>query len=440
MLSRREFLRGLLAAGLVSALPLRAQENASRVVVVGAGVAGLACARKLAREGLRVVVLEGSQHVGGRVRTDRSWGTPLELGAGWIHGPEGNPIAELARQAGARTLAAPDENTVVFSPTGQKLSYPDVDRHRTVILNFLDAASEGRANITARQALEQADPTILKDPVYRYQLASDIEFDYGAPLEKLSALSMDGDDPHYDDDVSLPSGYDQIPKFLARGLTIKQGHKVTAIEHGGDEITVRTAQGPFVADYVVVAVPLGVLKKGVIKFTPTLPQRLVDSVRKIGMGNVNRAILQFEAPFWDPKVPFYGFCTPRLGMYPYFVCNGNILTTFATGAYAYEHEKMTNAEIQARVLEVLRIGFGKKVTRPKRMLVTRWGQDPFTYGCYSYGAFGSSFDDYREFTSPVNEQLFFAGEHTISKYRATVHGAFMSGERAAGQIVKVDNA
>lgn len=440
MLRRREFLRGLLAAGLSSALPLRAEEASSRVLVVGAGMAGLACARKLAREGFQVTVLEGSQHVGGRVWTDRSFGTPLELGAGWIHGPRANPIAELARQAGARTVASPDLSTVVFSPTGQKLDYPEVDRHRDTILEILDRAHEGPANLTARQVLEQANPRILTDPIYRYQLASDIEFDYGAPLDKLSARFMDGGDEHYDEDVFLPDGYDQLPRFLARGLTLKLGHTVTAIEHGGREVLAQTARGAFAADYVVVTVPLGALKKGLIRFAPALPQRLVDSVRKLGMGLVNRVSLQFEAPFWDPKIPFYGFCTPKLGMYPYFVCkpSASVLTTFATGAYAHEHEQMTNAEIQKKVLEVLRIGFGKKVPTPKRMLTTRWGRDPLTYGAYSYGAFGSTIDDYREFTRPVNDQLFFAGEHTIGKYRATVHGAYMSGERAADQIIEVD--
>lgn len=439
---RREFLRALLATALAASVPLRAQE-ASRVVVVGAGVAGLSAARVLAREGFRVTVLEGRQRVGGRVWTDRSLGMPIELGAGWIHGPKGNPITALAREIGAATFATLDSSTTLFAADGKKLSLAESDAELDRINAMLEKFARGSADISVLEAIQRQAPEMLKNPIARYELGSDTEFDYGAPLDKLSALYMDGGDDHYGDDVILPGGYDQIPKYLARGLNIKLGHKVSQIELSRDECRVTTAQGVFPADYVVLAVPLGVLKKGVIRFQPALPQRLVDSVRKIGMGLVNRVSLLFDRPFWDPKVQFYGFQTREMGQYPFHVNartygSKNVLTTFALGSYALEHERLSNAEIQARVLDVLKIGFGSKLPRPTKVLTTRWSQDPFTFGSYSYGALGSTFEDYKQFTHPVNDQLYFAGEHTISKYRATVHGAYLSGKRAAKQIMEAD--
>lgn len=443
LMKRREFLRALLAsAAALAVAPRPRAQGASRVLVVGAGMAGLAAARKLTDEGLEVTVLEGRQRVGGRVWTDRSLGLPVELGAGWIHGPEGNPISELAARAGARTLATPEESFKVFDHNGRPLENARVEAAYDRLERLLSRASEG-SDISVRAALLELDPGALSDPAIRFQLASDTEFDYGAPLEQLSALHADGDDPHYGDDVMFPGGYDQIPNFLARGLTVKPGHKVSAIEMTADEVRVTTGQGVFGCDYVVVAVPLGVLKKGSIKFRPGLPQAKLQAIGRLGMGLVNRVSLLFEQPFWDPKVQFYGFCTPELGMYPYFVnartySSSNVLTTFATGNYALVHEKMSNAEIQARVLEVLKVGFGPKVPAPKKMLTTRWSADPFTFGSYSFARVGCHPKDYQALAESVEDRLFFAGEHTTGKYRATVHGAYLSGLRAAREILRAD--
>lgn len=443
MLNRRDFLRTLLAsaATLAVAPRPRAQET-SRVLVVGAGMAGLAAARKLTDEGLQVTVLEGRQRVGGRVWTDRSLGLPVELGAGWIHGPEDNPITELSARAGARTQKTLEDNFKVFDPSGQALGKARVEAAFDRLERLLVRAGEG-PDVSMRAALQSLDPRALSDPILRFHLASDTEFDYGAPLEQLSALHADGDDPHYGDDVMFPGGYDQIPNFLARGLTLKLGQKVSQIDLTADEVRVTTAQGVLSCDYVVVAVPLGVLKKGSIAFRPALPPSKLQAIGRLGMGLVNRVSLLFEQPFWDPKVQFYGFCTPELGMYPYFVnartySQSNVLTTFATGNYARVHEKMSNAEIQARVLEVLKVGFGSKLPAPQRMLTTRWSADPFTFGSYSFARVGCHPKDYQALAESVQDRLFFAGEHTTGKYRATVHGAYLSGLRAAREILRAD--
>ena len=90
--------RSLLAASLaLVACPLRAARS-GRVAVIGAGMAGLACARRLAGAGFATVVLEARDRIGGRIRTDRRWSDlPVDLGASWIHGVSGNPVVDLAR-------------------------------------------------------------------------------------------------------------------------------------------------------------------------------------------------------------------------------------------------------------------------------------------------------------------------------------------------------
>src|SRR5688572_22677600 len=111
-LSRRRFLQFALLAGGSAMLPLwkirrvNAQSNDTRVVIIGAGVAGLAAARTLHDAGYQVTVLEGRDRIGGRVWTSRAMdGIPVDLGASWIHGIDDNPVSELAEEAGVETVA-----------------------------------------------------------------------------------------------------------------------------------------------------------------------------------------------------------------------------------------------------------------------------------------------------------------------------------------------
>lgn len=441
MLTRRHFLRGALAGAALLTLPALA-EDASRVIVIGAGMAGLAAARKLADAGLRVTVLEGRNRIGGRVWTDRSLGLPMELGAGWIHGYPNNPITALASAAGARVFPTDDESAVFYSAQGKVLDPAQVEQDYDHLQRVLVQAGEARSDASVKASLQRLAPEMLKNPISRFNLSSDTEFDNGAPLDQLSSLYLDTDDPYWGDDAVLPGGYDQVPRSLARGLTIKTGHKVSRVERG-EGVTVHTEQGRFEADYVVVAVPLGVLQRDALHFTPALPTPKSEAIHRMGMGLVNRVSLLFDKPFWDPKVQYFGFCTPVMGHYPLFMnartySDKNVLTTFALGSYAAVHEGLTNQAIQAEVLQVLRSHYGSRVPAPSKLLTTRWSRDPFTFGSYSYPRLGQQARDYDLVAEPVDDQLFFAGEHTHGKYHATVHGAYLSGQRAATQVLRAD--
>ncbi|MSO79756.1 MAG: FAD-dependent oxidoreductase [Acidimicrobiia bacterium] len=108
-------------------------DRGATVVVVGAGVAGLAAARMLHDHGFAVTVLEARDRTGGRIRTDHSLGQPLDLGASWIHGTDGNPIADLARDRGIRTVKTEYENSVLYGPDGRRVS---TKRERQVEKNY----------------------------------------------------------------------------------------------------------------------------------------------------------------------------------------------------------------------------------------------------------------------------------------------------------------
>ncbi len=135
-LARRDFLK-VASIGTASAFAISCgliqdsqenfmpQENNSRhakVIVIGAGISGLAAARTLADKNISVMILEARNRIGGRMWTDSSLGVPLDLGASWIHGVNGNPITELAKKFNAETVPTYDENEIVFHADGREMT------------------------------------------------------------------------------------------------------------------------------------------------------------------------------------------------------------------------------------------------------------------------------------------------------------------------------
>ena len=201
----------------------------------------------------------------------------------------------------------------------------------------------------------------------------------------------------------------------------------------------------FNAEAVVVTVPLGVLKNGDIQFTPALPPRHQAAIKNLGMGTLNKLILEFPEGTWIPNAEF--ITTNRsysdLGKAP---CNfyinyqyyGNrpILVGLIGGEFAPYFETLSNEAVTKLAMDDLRGGFGEKVPMPTSIHLTRWGQDPFSRGSYSGLPIGSSSHDRMALNVPINDQLYFAGEATDVHDYGTIHGAYFSGLRTARAILE----
>lgn len=451
--SRRRFLARSLLAVSSMLLPIASCSGESQprdaslpVLVVGAGIAGLAAAQKLHASGFQVVVLEARDRIGGRIWTDRSLGVPIDMGAAWIHGINGNPIADLAGEVGAKTFVTDDDNVIVYDRTGNPLADRVLERGEGEYEKLFDAiaalAEDLDSDISIAEAIRRINPNALNDLLMRYQLGAYLEFDTGSAIEKLSTLTWDNDEAFPGQDALLPEGYDAIANFLAKGLEIKTGQVVQAIAYEGDEVRIATNQGTFAGQCAVITLPLGVLKKGSVAFTPPLPQAMRRAIALVGMGTVNKVVLRFQQPFWDPEVQYFGFTSPIKGQYPYFLntrtfSSTNALVTFGLGNAAIAMETQSNAKIQADVTHALKTMFGSRVPSPQNMLVSRWSSDPFAGGAYSYSSVGATLDDFNRMGQPIANKLFFAGEHTSTNYRATVHGAYLTGLREAKRIMEV---
>ncbi len=415
-----------------------------RVIVIGAGIAGLAAARKLVAAGHSVVVLEGRNRIGGRVWTENIEGVPMDIGAGWIHGPNGgNPITPLAAQAGARTYETNDSSVRVMDASGTDVTTRQFDegsaKNRRLLAAVATAMAAGGPDKSLAQALTEADPTALTDPFNLYPLNTTTEFDSGGWLEAFSARSYNNDEKFPGKDVLFPGGYKVIPELLAQGLDVRLNTTVTNISHTANGVTVTANNGSFTGDWCVNTLPLGVLKAGTVTVSPALAADKQASIGRLGFGQINKLFMVFDNAFWPTDLQYFGWHSPLRGRYSYFLSyrtfsNINCLVTFGFGQQGQALEQLNDAQLIADVTPALRTVFGANAVAPRRVLLTRWNGDAFARGAYSFQAVGCTAEDHVTLAQPAG-RLLFAGEHTHEKYRATVHGAFITGEREADRVV-----
>lgn len=444
---RREFLKAALIATSVPfarMLPVEAFLR-KHVIVIGAGMAGLAAAKKLSDAGHVVTVLEAKGTIGGRVHTERSVdGIPMDLGAGWIHGPSsGNPIVGLLHQTNALTYVTDDNSVRVTDANGADVTSLQFGaanaKYTKLIADARAFAAAAPADMSLAAAIKAVDPFALSDPFNLYQLNSNLEFDKGGWLEAFSAKHFSDDEKYPGKDVLFPAGYDVIPKLLAKNLNIKLNQVVSGVTHSNSGVVVTTTTDRFEADYAICTATLGVLKAGSINFSPALPAEKLGAINRMGMGEINKLFMVFDTPFWPTAMQYFGYHSPIRGRYSYFLnyrtfAPVNCLVTFGFGEQGKALEAMNDAELINDVLPALKKVFGPSAVAPKKVFLTRWNGDPYARGAYSFAAVGSGYEDHLLLAAPV-DRLRFAGEHTHEKYRATVHGAYLSGIREADRIL-----
>jgi monoamine oxidase len=412
------------------------------VLIIGAGIAGLAAAKKLKDKGFTVIVFESQEKIGGRLRTDRSLGIAFDEGASWIHGPNGNPISKLASQAGANTYLTDDDNLAVFDNNGTAYSETFLDSQYTEFENALNAVlGAGTKRQSFQTIFNSLYPTQANNRLWKYMLSAYLEFDTGGDISKLSSKHFYDDEAFRGKDVIVTNGYDKVANLLGQGLDIRLNSRVTEINYTATKSLVKVNGNSIEADYVIVSVPLGVLKNNSISFQPSLPALKLSAIQNIQMGNVNKFLFIWNTPFWDTNIQYIGYTPDTKGKFNYFMnmmkflptING--LMTFAFGNYATVTETMTDDQINSEVMAQLKTIYGNSIPNPTTMLRTKWGQNINTFGAYSFATNGTTSADFDTMATEINNKLFFAGEHTERDYRGTVHGAYLSGIREADKII-----
>jgi predicted NAD/FAD-dependent oxidoreductase len=374
------------------------------------------------------------------------------MGASWIHGQDDNPITDLARELDVATVATNYDNTWLWDTDGRLVEddeHDDLDNRFVEMLDDLDSEREAmddsdEDDIALGDAIEdwidenQPDATTIRQLAYSVNTA--IEHEYAADVADLSFYYFDGGDAFDGDDVIFPEGYSQIVHGLAEGLDIRLGHVVRKIHWNDDGVTVTTSQETFDADFVVVTLPQGVLKAGYVSFSPTLPEAKLAAIERMRMGILNKVYLRFPRIFWPEEADMLGYISERKGEWTEWLNIAHytgqpVLLAFNAADYGRAIEDLSDDEIVAAAMATLRTMFGNDIPEPEAALITRWGADIYSHGSYSFMPLGATPDHYDDLAEPIDGRVFFAGEATSSDFPATVHGAYLSGLRAAEEIL-----
>jgi monoamine oxidase len=203
-------------------------------------------------------------------------------------------------------------------------------------------------------------------------------------------------------------------------------------------VRAHTARGVFDGVGAVVALPLGVLQAGAVRFEPALPERKVRALGGLAMGTLDKCVLVFERAFWPEEAHFLGYLSPTRGEFPVFMnlrrlTGATALMAFCAGDFARALEDDGDDAARERCLAALRRMFGRRVSRVTGFVRSRWHRDPWALGSYSHVPPGGADEAYDLLAEPEGA-LRFAGEHTIRACPATVHGALLSGLREADRL------
>ena len=425
------------------------KERSGRILVIGAGMAGLTAARTLAEAGRHVLVLEARDRVGGRIRTLRDQGAILELGAEFIHGhPE--ELWGLIREAGLRTYALEGKN--ICQKNG-KLNKCDEPGEIFKFLNGLEKWKGVDLAFADYPPLAKLSPE-KQDDVINY-VQSFNAADYRRIGVHALAVQQRAEEEIGGGDVfRVLDGYDRVPEFVANkvreaGGRIELSRTVEKIawERGRVQVLVRDGGelAQYSAEQAVIALPLGVLQNLGVIFDP-VPAALI-AAKQLAMGPVRRFTLLFSERWWAAhdkvKLSKLSFLFAHDAMPPVWWTahpqETPTLTGWIGGPRSAAFDQFTREQVGDAACKELAQIFAVPVAMLRGQLLCcathDWQTDPLSCGAYSYVPAGA-LDAVLTMATPVKQTLYFAGEHTdTTGHWGTVHAAMRSGLRAAKQVL-----
>ncbi|AXC12767.1 amine oxidase [Acidisarcina polymorpha] len=416
------------------------------ILIVGAGVAGLAAARELAVAGLRVTVVEGRERIGGRILTLHPEGTEaaVELGAEFIHG---NP-PELLRLLNEAKIALLENDGVDACFHRGNLSACE-DDHDLSLLDDLETtvAREGDMSFDAylashKVAEEEAEGARSYVEGFNAADASRIG------IAALAAQQKAEDAIEGSRSWRAPGGYDLLPKFLAEsaeqaGAHILLNSPVTVIRWSSGQVEAQLAsQATVRGAKAILTLPLGVLQARSVAFDP-VPHAVLAAADQLAFGSVQRLVLIFHSRFWATAMSQMRFLfaerTTPSTWWTQYPLTTPVLIGWIGGPRALAPPANEPAALLEQAMRSLEQIFSLPLNSLDRQLrswhLHDWQADPFSLGAYSYAPAGA-LECSEVMAQPTGETLFFAGEHTdTTGHWGTVHGAIRSGLRAARQVL-----
>jgi len=402
----------------------------SKVVIIGAGVAGMYAAYVLKRKGIDFTILEASSTHGGRLKKIEGFADfPIDLGAEWLHG-NNSILSDLAIQAGAGPWVDNSDMKYWF---GNEL----INKLPENIANKLESGSP--ADISIKAYAEQLGFGSEYDLILE-NLAGDV----GTSASRLSASEVIRENDTWvcgETDYKFNTTfYDFINDNIAAKVldNIQLNTIISKIDYSTDKISIHDAVGNIIeADKVIVSVPITILKDGDIEFMPSLPAEKTEAFGKIGMDAGMKVYMKFSSKFYDDNISGGSLCAAYADEAFKRNSDDAVLLGFIMGEQAEYLSGLGNdtAIVNALLGELDTMYDGQATASFVDSVVQDWGAEPFIRGAYSYSSIGIG-NARKVAAKSVDSKLFFAGEAmNTNGHFQSVHGAAETGYREVINIL-----
>jgi monoamine oxidase len=402
-------------------------------MVIGAGAAGIAAGRVLARAKIPFVIIEAKSRIGGRAYSDTtSLGHLWDHGCHWFHSADKNILRQLAEEIGHKFLNR--QRSAMRKRFMNGAWTVDRIREDFVWGTLGKVAEAGKAgqDVAAATLLDRDHPWY---PMARHWLS----LMYSAEPEDISTR----DAGNYDDtgiNLAVEDGYGALIARLASGLPIRTNVAARKIAGRAEDVVVETDQGAITAKAVIVATPARMLETGRLEIAG-MPAEIADAFAHVPMGYYEKIAFAFDGKVFEGfEVPYVDIFDPvaptthplNFELHPF---GRPIAVTHIAGHFARDMERQGEAGMIDFALAALVRCFGSDLRkRVKKAVTTHWSSDVFINGAYSCAKPGHG-DARKAFAMPIRERIFLAGEHVHPTFQATAHGAFETGEMAAAKAI-----
>jgi len=414
--------------------------NSTDVIIIGAGISGLAAAKVLKKHNVQHIILDASHRKGGRAYSEQlSSGNWFDLGCSYLHNGKINPFVDIASTLNfplnieAGNLFYPDQ-TRYFS-NGKKLDFS--------ISNPLD---KSHSDLLRKISDKKSDDAIvdfmnIDDPYFPISchLSSSLN---AADVDLVSAkdyLSSYYDGPDY----PVPGGFGNLVEAWSSDIKVMLNTKVSRIKWGGPFVELKTSQGTLLAKKIIITVSTGVLANNDIEMVPQLPAEKQNAISNLPMGTLNKIGISFKKQLfseqergWYITWPGKEYVTDQeVGSFEVSSSGLQNVVVFSGGRFGEWLEERGPKVMQDYAISKIESVLGSQCSKNiESVITTAWASEPFTKGAYSYATPNNSLAR-EELAKNIEKKLFFAGEATIPKHFGTAHGAYFSGINASKEII-----
>ena len=432
--NRRSFLAAAAALAAHPTLGATAPSSSSTdVVIVGAGAAGIAAARRIAAAGRPYLLLEATDHIGGRCITDtKSFGVPYDRGAHWIYLPDLNPLTKLTPRRGIEVYPAPLSQKVRigrrYAREGELEDFLTAQVRTTRAIDDIARKSDVPS--------EQAVPSDIGD------WRSTVEFvlgPYNCAKDLAQVSSVDfAKTAERNAAAFCKQGFGALLAALGQGLNVQLSTPAKAIDTRGN-LTVETGKGPIIASVAIVTVPTNVIASGGLRFNPELGHHQIDAFGRMSLGSYDHIALELlDNPLGleSDDLIFEKSTDTHTAAILANVSGTTLCTIDVAGPFGRDLSAQGEAAMIDFAAEWLAKLYGEEVKKAiGRKHATRWNNEPYALGAWSAAVPGSQFAR-QQLLNPIADDVWYAGEAAHETLWGTVGGAWESGERAADAVLR----